>query len=206
MKKIFTIGYSGFEIEDFIRVLKSFSVNCVIDVRSIPFSKMFSAYNREELEIKLNENDILYRNYSYEFGARQSEEKFFSNNIFDFEKFMKSEQFLTGIEKVSKGIKKGYNFVLMCAEKDPINCHRSIMVAKGFYDNQYEVIHIINKDYYETQQELELRLLEMYHPNRFQLNLFGDDLCEDELIIDSYRKRNVDIGYNKNKDKEGDYK
>ena len=63
----------------------------------------------------------------------------------------------------------------MCAEKDPIKCHRSIMLGKGFSENGFDVKHIISKDKLESQKELEERLLEMHCPDRFQLTLFDGE-------------------------------
>ena len=197
IKTIYTIGYTAYSINEFIDVLKHYEISCVIDVRSSPFSNHYTDYNKDALEKILNQNNILYRNYAREFGARQTNPVYYSNNIVDFDKFICSEQFFEGISKITKGIECGYTFVLMCAEKDPINCHRSIMVGKGFSKNGYEVKHIISKAKIETQTELEGRLLEMYHKDRFQLTLFGESNSETDLIADAYKKRNLEIGYNK---------
>ena len=199
---IYTIGYTAFSIDEFIEVINSYGVNCVIDVRSSPFSAYYSDYNKDSLENVLKQHNILYRNYQKEFGARQTNPVFYSGDIVDFEKFIKSEQFMDGVSKVTKGIERGYTFALMCAEKDPINCHRSIMLGRGFSDCGFMVRHIISKTEYETQQEIEERLLEMYHQDRFQLSLFCEGSSEAGLISDSYKKRNLEIGYNRNNNDE----
>lgn len=198
INSIYTIGYTVFSIDDFIDVIKYYGISCVIDVRSSPFSKHYPDYNKDVLEQRLKQHGILYRNYAKEFGARQTNPIYYSGDIVDFDKFIQSAQFLEGVSRVTKGIEKGYKFALMCAEKDPINCHRSIMLGKGFSKNGYEVNHIISKTNIETQNELEERLLEIYHQDRFQLTLFGEDRSEADLIADAYTKRNFEIGYNRN--------
>ena len=70
-KTLYTIGYSGFLVEEFIDALKKNNINAVIDVRSSPYSQFFSDYNKEPLEKTLKKEGIFYRNYSKEFGARQ---------------------------------------------------------------------------------------------------------------------------------------
>lgn len=197
MKQIYTIGYTSFFINDFIETLIRYKVTCVIDVRSTPFSQHYSDYNKDTLEIALKNKGILYRNYAHEFGARQENRIFYSNGgCLDFSKFISSEQFLDGVKKVTKGTEKGYTFALMCAEKDPINCHRSIMLGKGFKDLGYNVNHIKADGQIETQCEIEKRLLDMYFKDRQQLSLFSAANDEDSLISECYRKRNNEIGFN----------
>ncbi len=198
INSIYTIGYTAFSINEFIETIKHYNINCVIDVRSSPFSNYYSDYNKDALERTLKQHNILYRNYANEFGARQTNSDFYSGDIVDFDKFIKSTQFLQGVSKIKKGIECGYNFVLMCAEKDPIKCHRSIMLGKGFSNSSFEVKHIISKNELESQKELEQRLLEMYHQDRFQLTLFGEDRSESDLLADAYMKQNLAIGYNRN--------
>lgn len=195
---IYTIGYTAFSINEFIETIKNFGISCVIDVRSSPFSNYYTDYNKDTLERTLKEHNILYRNYANEFGARQTNPAFYSGDIVDFDKFIKSAQFLEGVSKVKKGIERGYSFVLMCAEKDPIKCHRSIMLGKGFSENGFDVKHIVSKTEIESQRELEERLLEMYHQDRFQLTIFGGEQSDSELLADAYKKQNLAIGYNKN--------
>ena len=197
MKHIYTIGYTSFLINDFIDTLIRNNITCVIDVRSTPFSQHYSDYNKDTLEISLKNRGILYRNYAHEFGARQENRIFYSNEGYlDFSKFISSEQFLEGVNKVTKGIKKGYAFALMCAEKDPINCHRSIMLGKGFKECGFTVEHIKADGKIETQGEIEKRLLDMYFKDRQQLSLFSTASDEDVLISEGYLKRNKEIGFN----------
>ncbi len=194
--EIFTIGYSAFNLNEFIAVLKEFNIKCLVDVRSLPYSQLHSEYNKEHIEKILEKNGILYRHYGKEFGARQENVLFYSEDGFlDFNKFSQSEQFQSGLQKITKGIKMGYSFALMCAEKDPINCHRCIMVGKGFKDIGFEVKNIINKTSYQTQNEIEERLLDIYFSDRKQLSLFTPVKSDEVLIKESYINRNKEIAY-----------
>ena len=77
MRLIYTIGYSGFKEGDlacFIKTLKDRKIDVLIDVRSDPHSSYFQEYNKERLELELKKNNIAYRNYHKEFGAKQSGE------------------------------------------------------------------------------------------------------------------------------------
>ena len=193
-KIIYTIGYAGFNIDNFIKTLHEYKISCLIDVRSIPKSAYYEDFNKSNLSNVLNVHNIIYRNYAKEFGARQSDENYYTNGVLDFIKFAKSPQFLEGIQKVEEGIKLGYTFVLMCAEKRPEVCHRCIMVARQFYLRGYEIRNIFEDGTYINQYAVEQILLNKYFPNRNQLSLF-DNLTEQEMIEQSYRKCNLEIGY-----------
>lgn len=193
--EIFTIGYAGFEIEDFIKVLKEYHINSLIDVRSSPFSKFHSDYNKLLLCKTLQERRIIYRNYNREFGARQDDKMYYPNGYLDFSMFTRSKIFKEGMHKIIKAIPLGYKFVLMCSEKDPINCHRTIMVGRAFFDNGISINHILSDGRIITQSDIETRLLDMYYPDRDQLTLFGEQLSIEEMLQKSYRFQNEKIGY-----------
>lgn len=206
MKQIYTIGYSCFDINGFISALEKYHITCLVDVRSNPHSKFYTDYNKENLSAVLKKHHILYRNYTNEFGARQTESKYYTDGILDFEKFAKSSNFITGIKKIESGINMKYNFALMCAEKDPSTCHRNIMVAKEFYNRGYAINNILSDATIETQDNVEKRLLNHYFPNRAQLSLFGDELTENEMVEECYKKRNQEIGFKlENLYKDGEY-
>lgn len=190
---IYTIGYTSFPIEEFVRVLKVHGVGCVIDVRSVPRSSYYTDFDAGILQETLRESGILYRNYAREFGARQEDASLYPNGYLDFEKFAATEAFREGIEKVKAGGARGFVFALMCAEKDPFNCHRCILVGRKFKECGYEVLHL-EQGKPELQEDVERRLLEHYFPNRNQLSLF-DTRTEEELLTEAYRKRNAEIGY-----------
>lgn len=197
-KTIYTIGYAAFaDIEVFLGQLKRNNINVVIDVRSVPVSSEFyMAYSKSSLEPFLKQHDIIYRNYAKEFGARQENAEYYPNGYLDFDKFIKSDDFCSGIMKVEKGITLGYKFALMCAEKDPVMCHRAIMVSQGFKNFGYKINHILYDGSFQTQEDIENRLLNLYFPERRQLGLF-ENKSEDEYIKEAYQKQNEKIGYKK---------
>lgn len=200
--RVFTIGCSTNSLDNFLKLLKINEINCVVDVRSTPFSKYTNQFNKEVLMKFLNENNILYIWMGKEFGARRNNRNLYSlQGYLDFEKVRKDEDFLFGIKRIKNGITKGYNISLMCTEKDPIDCHRSILVAKGLEDNDIEVSHILQNGQLYSQQKLEERLLNMYFKDRNQINfdmLLGNSLTDEEMIEEAYRKRNREIGYELN--------
>lgn len=201
MSTIYTIGYSGFTVENFVKTLLSYKISCLVDVRSLPQSAYFKDFNKENISRKLKRNDILYRHYAREFGARQTDKNFYTDGILDFSKFNLSTQFLDGVSKLEKGMDLGYTFALMCAEKRPENCHRCILVARKFYQLGYEVRHILDDGSYIDQAAVEKILLNKYFPDKGQISLFGE-LSQEEKINQSYAKKNLEIGYREEEDDE----
>lgn len=193
MKQIYTVGYTSFPIEEFIGVLKRRHIGCVIDVRSLPRSGYFSDFNAENLKPALSEEGILYRNLPKEFGARQEDRSLYPDGYLDFEKFSASPAFREGLEKIDAGTECGQTFALMCAEKDPFDCHRCILVGRRLKEHGYKVVHL-ERDREETQEDIETRLLDRFFPRRGQLSLF-DTRSEEELLEEAYRLRNREIGY-----------
>ena len=160
MKEIYTIGYAGYRNSlEMIRILQQFHVKCLIDIRSIPYSTYRPEFNKDNLSELLKKEKILYRHYPKEFGARQTE--FINSEGFvDFEAVARSERFKEGLAKVDQAIEKGYVIALMCAEKDPKDCHRSILIGRAMKENGYVVKHITPPRKIETQEELERRCAE----------------------------------------------
>ena len=190
-KKVFTIGYSGFpDVNDFIATLKENEIRVLVDVRSMPSSAYYVNYNRENISRVLNEHGIYYRNYALEFGARQSNKEFYKDGRLDFDMFSKSEQFLSGISKVEKILEMNLYPCFMCAEKNPTDCHRAILVARAFYERGYSIVHILPNQMTKTQRDIEDELKD-------KLNLFETSEFDSEknLISYAYKKQNDAIGF-----------
>ena len=198
---VYTIGYSGFQLEEFLKTLKTHHISAVIDVRSSPHSRYYSEYNAEPLKVILNKNEIAYRSYSREFGARQADSIFSPKGYMDFNLFVKSSQFLEGVRKIERGIEEGYTPAFMCAEKRPVNCHRAILVTRWFFEHGYQVIHILPDGKTETQEDIENQLKEIYFPGRAQISLFNSDKNESDFVFDAYIKANEKIGYRETTEK-----
>ena len=120
MKKAFLIGHGNIEIEKFINLLKEKRIETLVDVRSVPYSKFASQFNRENLKMILAENGINYVYMGEILGGRQPG---------GFDKYMKSNQFGKGITILEEGI--GYSTsAIMCSEIDYTKCHRRFIGSK----------------------------------------------------------------------------
>lgn len=199
MGNLYTIGHSTLKLDDFFQLLHIHNINYVLDVRSIPYSKYANQFDREILSSFLRHKKIHYVYMGTHFGARQENQALYDQDgILDFEKVRADDAFQIRIKNVEKGLTEGYNIALMCSEKDPFNCHRAIMVARGFELDNIKVNHILHDGTLLSQNDLNERLLNFFFPNRNQLCLEIDgasELNNTDYLVEAYRKRNKQIGY-----------
>lgn len=198
MGLLYTIGHSQHDFEYFSELLKKNSINYLLDVRSTPYSRYAEAYNREHLSGLLLGKNITYSYMGKYFGARpENTDLYNEEGYLDFEKVAQSDFFIKGMKNVILGLNRDNNIALMCTEKDPIDCHRAILVARAFELNGVKVTHILPDGKLQTQEELNERLLDMYFPNRTQLSIFNyNNIMDDEENIKlAYKERNREIGY-----------
>lgn len=138
---IFTIGHSNHPIKRFVELLALHDVDAIADVRSMPYSRWQPQFNREPLKAALREHSIGYVFLGEELGARTSNTACYENGIVQYGKLAETALFRTGIERVLEGGRK-MAVALMCAEKEPLDCHRTILVARELVKLGVKVRHI----------------------------------------------------------------
>lgn len=198
---IYTVGHSTMTVDDFIKLIKIYSIDCIVDVRSTPYSQYASQFNEAEIRYALQQEGIAYIYMGKEFGARRDDATLYDEDgRLNFEKTAASQSFKAGIERIMQGIEKGYTIALMCTEKDPMDCHRCILVGREI--NNLEnccVENVLSDGSLLKQTQVEEKLLETYHANRDQLTitelLSGEQKSEEEYLNDAYRKRAKEIAY-----------
>ena len=193
---IHTIGHSIYEIEDFIKLLQKNNINTVVDIRSTPYSKFASQFNRELLKQILKKNSICYIFMGNLLGARYDDKNLlFDNGKVNFKKVQETKNFQDGITRLEKGIEKCYNISLMCSEKEAVDCHRFGLVAEFLSQQSIQVNHIYPEKVV-SQQELEQRLLKKYDKQIPKIDLFNPNVNLKEQLEKAYKLRNIDIAYN----------
>lgn len=126
---IYTIGYADKPINTFVDQLKSLNVSFLVDIRSVPHSSYYKDFDSLNLPSLLREHGIKYVYMGNEFGPRSKNPLHYKpNGQIDFELLSKSDEFIRGVERLKKSAE--YNICLMCAEKTPEVCHRTLLVAR----------------------------------------------------------------------------
>jgi uncharacterized protein (DUF488 family) len=194
--KCFTIGHSNHHISRFIELLEMHHVTLVIDVRSSPFSRYMTNYNKDILPGILSVTEIQYAHLGTELGGRTSDRRLMTDDgQTDYRKVMETASFKAGIRKVLQAMGEGENVVLMCAEKDPLDCHRFVLVSRALSLEGTNVLHILDNGELRSNAELEKALLERYKLDNGQTTLFGERKSEFDLIDEAYLLRGREIAY-----------
>lgn len=155
---IFTIGHSTQSTEQFVQRLQDHGITAVADVRSTPYSRRNPQFNREELSQALKANGIRYVFLGKELGARSDDECCYREGKMQYSLLAKTDLFNSGIARVAEGAET-YKIALMCAEKEPLECHRSILVARELVDRGYNVQHILADSSLESHSDALSRLI-----------------------------------------------
>lgn len=196
-KIIYTIGHSTHKLDDFLSILVENSINCIVDVRSVPFSSRVPHFNKEDLRQQLEKNDMVYLHFPKAFGARHKDPELLDETgRVDFEKVRQTDSFRNGIDKLHYCIEQGYKVSLMCAEANPLDCHRFSMISYQLVKEGFLVNHILKDGNVIDNGELERRLLTKYPQKISNESLFRNgDICTTSLIELAYKLRNKEIGF-----------
>ncbi len=130
MKTVYTIGYAGREISNFIRIIKDHNVTAVVDVRRFPKSKD-PTFEKEKLNIVLVSNGIKYIFLGESLGG------FVKGG---YEQYMKTPKFKDGFNILLRLIDKEV-VAIMCKERDVKYCHRRF-ISNLLQNLGFDVQHI----------------------------------------------------------------
>ncbi len=159
MTCIFTIGHSNHAIERFVELLVPHGVTAVADVRSMPCSRWQPQFNSESLNASLKAHGIAYVFLGKELGARCEDTDCYENGVVQYRKLANTKVFRSGIKRLLDGSER-MSISLMCAEQDPLDCHRTILVARELIKQGREVRHIRADGSLESHEEAMQRLRE----------------------------------------------
>ena len=160
MNPLYTIGYSSRSQIEFIDLLRQNGVNALADVRSFPFSRRYPHFSRDQLRATLSQAGIHYVFLGKELGARSDDPACYRNGKADYKLISRTEQFHKGLDRIREGLRTGYRIALMCAEREPLECHRAILVCKPLRSD-LQIFHIIGQGQVETHRDMETRLLSL---------------------------------------------
>jgi uncharacterized protein (DUF488 family) len=180
MDDLYTIGHSTHTVERLFELLRMHGVSAVADVRSSPYSRYNSQFNREALQHALQAGGIEYVFLGGQLGARPTDTRCYADGKVQFDHIARSKAFAEGLALLRTGI-ESYRTALLCAEKDPIGCHRMILVCRALRGGDVRIRHILEDGELETNEHAERRLMQ-------QLDVPETDLfaTPEELIARAY--------------------
>jgi uncharacterized protein (DUF488 family) len=146
----------------FLELLAHHAINSVCDVRSMPHSRINPQFDREELGDVLPKNEIEYVFLGKELGARPADKTCYIDGTVQYDRLARTEAFRSGIRHLKELFEDGFRIALMCAEKEPLECHRSILIARYLVVEGFEVRHILANGEVEEHTASIRRLSELF--------------------------------------------
>jgi uncharacterized protein (DUF488 family) len=129
-------------------------------VRSQPFSRRNPQFNKDRLAAELTQYSIAYVFLGKELGARSEDPACYEDGRIQYPRLAATSDFKAGIERVLAGAQK-YRLALMCAEKEPLNCHRTLLVARALDLQGVSIAHILTDASVESQEQTMSRLIDL---------------------------------------------
>lgn len=186
---ILTIGHSNHPFGHFLELLSAHGVTLVADVRSVPYSQRHPDYSREPLRRALLASGISYLFLGGELGARPKDRACYADGRVQYRRVAQTALFRSGLDRVLS--EAGTSRVaLLCAEREPLACHRAILVARELVALGAGVDHILADGRIESHAEALERLLDELKLR--QLGLFS---ASSDLIERAYAEQEARIAY-----------
>jgi uncharacterized protein (DUF488 family) len=176
-------------MEHFARLLKMHEITAVCDVRSSPYSNYTPQFNSELLQKEMKGYGVAYVFLGAELGPRSEDPACYVDGKVQYSRLARAEAFHAGLKRLRAGIGT-YRVALMCSEKDPVTCHRMILICRALRSEPIEIEHILENGEIEGLRDSEQRLIrELKIP---QLRLFEKP---EDLIQRAYDTQAERIAY-----------
>ena len=186
---VYTVGHSSYPIEVFLGLLSRHGITVIADVRSQPYSRRHPQFSREPLEESLHRSGIAYLFVGRELGARANDPACYVGDQVQYDLLAKTESFQRALERV-QAIARSQRLALLCAEREPLECHRTILVARHVVARGLEVRHILADGGIETHEAALERLIR-------QLRMADTDLfrSREEVEAEAYARQAALMAY-----------
>jgi len=130
---IYSIGHSSHEIPAFLKLLKDNTVQVIADVRSTPYSRYVPRFNKKEITAAAATAGLKYVFMGDAIGGKPSDPHYIdTNSKVMYDKLTLSDRFQQGLDRLTKGLIGGWIIALLCAEENPLTCHRHHLIAREF--------------------------------------------------------------------------
>ena len=156
--QVLTVGHSNHPPETFLALLARHGVTALGDVRSAPYSRFNPQFNRKALSASLAAGGIAYVWLGRELGGRPDNPDCYEDGAVRYDRLARTPLYREGIDRVLRGA-AAQRLALMCAEKDPLHCHRTLLVSRSLEEEGLEVAHILADGALEPHESVMDRLL-----------------------------------------------
>ena len=188
---VFTIGHSNHSSEVFLALLQKHGVDIVADVRSAPYSRYTPHFNHDTLRGTLENVGMGYLFLGSELGGRPAEQSCYdADGRVRYDRVAETDLFDDGIRRIIHNADDG-RIALMCTEKEPLECHRTLLVSRALAESDVAVEHILSNGKLENHDEAMDRLMDI-----FKLPPNGDMFrSRAEVIADALTRQAQKVAY-----------
>jgi uncharacterized protein (DUF488 family) len=146
-------------------------------------------FNRDTLKQTLRDAGIKYVFLGKELGARSEDKSCYRNGQVQYDLLAQTDLFKHGIDRVKEGA-RSYRVALMCAEKEPLECHRTILVSRKLFEEGVSVKHILSDGEVEEHGHAIERLI-------LKLRISGADMFRpsDAAVNEAYARQSNEIAF-----------
>ena len=187
---VLTVGHSTHPLEAFVALLQRHAVTALADVRSTPYSRFNPHFNRKSLDRDMNARGIAYLFLGRALGGRPEDRSCYENGQVRYDHVARTALFREGIDRVVRGAADN-RIALMCAEKEPLDCHRTILVGRSLVERGIAVAHILADGGLEPHDDTMDRLLDSMKLPRRDLLQSRPELIEQALALRERRIAHV---------------
>ncbi len=154
---VLTLGHSRHAIADFVALARSRGTGTVVDVRGQPFSRFNPQYNRAAFASSLAAAGIAYRWEGERLSGRPRDRAFYSpDGSVDWAALRAWRGLSDGIDDVL-ALARTARIALVCAEEDPLRCHRRFLLTPPLIGRGVRVLHVRGDGTAETEAEAAAR-------------------------------------------------
>ena len=163
---LFSIGHGNKKVDVFLQELRSFNIDYLVDVRSKPYSKFNPHFNQNELQYFLKKHNIKYLFLGDLIGGLPDDKSCYDENgKVDYQLLKDKDFFKQGLNRLITAHNKNLKVAIMCSETNPQECHRSKLIGKELLKYGIDINHIIKKNNFKTQSELNRELFGLFANN-----------------------------------------
>jgi uncharacterized protein (DUF488 family) len=188
---LLSIGHSNHDLDRFLALLRDAGVTAVADVRSRPYSRRLPHFSRPELERALREAGIAYAFLGDALGGRpDSPDLYDEDGSVNYERVRTTAAFQRGLDRLCQAAEE-FRVALLCAEEDPLDCHRGLMITPALAERGVQPGHLRKDGRVESTPEMEARLLAETGVGGGMLDgLFATMISDEDrrrLVAEAYR-------------------
>lgn len=159
---VFTVGHSNHPPEVFVNLLVRHGIDEIIDVRSAPYSRYSPQFNYEGIQRMLDDIGIGYAYLGGELGGRPADRACYdADGRVQYDRVAATDTFDDALRQVAR-VAEESRIALLCTEKEPLECHRTLLVARALVDRGVGIAHILADGILEDHTDAMLRLVEIH--------------------------------------------